>query len=58
MVKLTSLKSLRDTATGENLFLNVCETRKEFQLPWKKTKEMTNDEAEIMIGKKTGGLMR
>jgi hypothetical protein len=34
--ELASLKSLLGTTTGEDLFLSVCETMKELQLPWTK----------------------
>jgi hypothetical protein len=36
-----SLKSLHGTTTGEDLFLSVCETMKELELPWKKWKILT-----------------
>jgi hypothetical protein len=45
---------LHGTTTGEDMFLSMCETMKELELPWTKLKRVTTDKAPSMIGKKTG----
>jgi hypothetical protein len=36
--ELASLKGLQGTTTGKDLFLSVCETMKELEMPWTKLK--------------------
>jgi hypothetical protein len=56
--ELASLKGLHGTTTGEDLFLSVCETMKELELPWIKLKGVTTDGAQSIAGKKTGLVSR
>jgi hypothetical protein len=51
--ELASLKGFHGTTTGEDLFLSVCETMKELELPWTKQKGVSADGAPSMIGKET-----
>jgi hypothetical protein len=53
-----SLKSLHGTTAEVDLFLSVCETMKELELPWTKLMGVTTDGAPSMIGKKTGLMHR
>jgi hypothetical protein len=52
--KLATLKSIRSSATREDLFLNVCETIKELELSWKKGKTGRRTGLMDRIGREMG----
>jgi hypothetical protein len=56
--ELASLKSLHGTVTGGDLFLSVCKTIKELELPLTELNEVTTDRAPSMTGRKRGLMSR
>ena len=52
--ELASLKSLKGTTTGEDIFVQVCKTMDDFDLHWSKLASITTDGAPSMVGTTRG----
>ncbi|XP_068233367.1 general transcription factor II-I repeat domain-containing protein 2-like [Palaemon carinicauda] len=51
---LYALRSMKDSTTSENLFLEVHQALNDLDLSWAKLKSVTTDGARNMVGSKTG----
>jgi hypothetical protein len=56
--ELDNLKNFHGATAEVDLFLSVCETMKELELPWTNLNGVTTDRAPRMIGMKTGFMDR
>lgn len=54
IVDLCALRSMKDSTTSENLFLEVFEAVNNLDLNWAKLKSITTDGARNMVGSKAG----